>query len=65
MLLTKNRDTITRTIASLDTQITLMIDPSHQKPLILQKERFEMQIESITPMIEMLEEYRQKLNPKK
>lgn len=65
LLLTKNRDTITRTIASLDTQITLMIDPSHQKPLILQKERFEMQIESITPMIEMLEEYRQKLNPKK
>lgn len=55
LLLTKNRDTITHTIASLDSQITLMTDTSHQKPLILQKERFEMQIESITPMIEMLE----------
>ncbi|MBC7498677.1 hypothetical protein H7170_03485 [Candidatus Gracilibacteria bacterium] len=61
LLLTKNRDTITRTIASLDTQIILMTDPSHQKPLILQKDRFEMQIESITPMIEMLEGYKAKL----
>ncbi len=65
LLLTKNRDTITHTIASLDSQIILVSDPSHQKPLILQKERFEMQIESIIPMIEMLEGYKAKLDSKK
>lgn len=64
-LLQKNRDTITSTIASLDTQIQENTDPSLQKPLILQKKRFEMQMESITPMIEMLEGYKTKLNPKK
>ena len=65
LLLIKNRDTLTRTIASLDTQIQENTDPSLQKPLILQQERFEMQIESITPMIEMLEGYKAKLNSKK
>lgn len=65
VLLTKNRDIIMSTIASLDSQITLTTDPSLQKPLILQKKRFEMQIESIIPMIEMLEGYKAKLSPKK
>ncbi len=64
-LLQKNHDTIQKTLLSLDSQITGNTDPSLQKPLILQKKRFEMQIESITPMIEMLEGYKAKLNPKK
>ncbi len=61
LLLMKNRDTLTHAIDSLDTQITENTDPSLQKPLILQKERFEMQMESIKPMIEMLERYKAKL----
>jgi hypothetical protein len=65
LLLTKNRDTINKTLEELDTQIKENTDPSFQKPLILQKKRFEIQIESITPMIEMLEGYKMKLNPKK
>ena len=64
-LLMSNRATIEKTIRALDTQITLTTDPSLQKPLILQKKRFEMQIESITPMIEMLEGYKAKLTIKK
>jgi hypothetical protein len=65
VLLTKNHDTIQKTLISLDSQIKFTTDSSLQKPLILQKERFEMQIQSITPMIKMLEGYRTKLNPKK
>ncbi len=61
LLLTKNHDTLTTTIASLASQIELVTDPSLQKPLILQKKRFDMQIESITPMIEILEGYKSKL----
>jgi hypothetical protein len=64
-LLQKNHDTIEKTLISLESQITLTTDPSLQKPLILQKKRFEMQIESIRPMIEMLQNYQEKLNPKK
>ena len=64
MFLTGNRDTLTSTVASLDIQIADTIDPAFQKPLILQRERLEMQIESISPMIEMLEGYREKLKIK-
>jgi hypothetical protein len=77
LLLTKNHDILTRTIVSLDSQIAgiplqhegvptigggvVAPDPSLQKPLILQKERFEMQIESITRMIEILQSYQERL----
>jgi hypothetical protein len=64
-LLEKNHDTIENTLISLDSQITLTTDLSLQKPLILQKRRFEMQMESITPMIEMLEGYKERLTIKK
>jgi hypothetical protein len=63
-LLEKNHDTIEKTLISLGSQIILTTDPSLQKPLILQKKRFEMQIESITPMIQMLEGYKEKLTIK-
>jgi hypothetical protein len=81
LLLQKNRDAISHTITSLDVQIAgiplqtegvptigggvVALDPSLQKPLILQKERFEMQMGSIAPMIEMLEGYRAKLTIKR
>lgn len=61
VLLTKNRDTIMSTITALNTQIQETTDPSLQKPLIIQKDRLEMQMESIAPMIEMLEGYKKKL----
>jgi hypothetical protein len=61
LLLQNNHDTIEKTLISLDSQITLTTDPSLQKPLILQRERFEMQMENIAPMIEMLEGYKEKL----
>jgi hypothetical protein len=64
-LLQKNHDTIYKTLLSLDSQISDNTDPSLQKPLIFQKERLEMQMESITPMIEMLEGYKERLNPNK
>ena len=61
LLLAKNRDTLNKAISSLDSQITETVEVSLQKPLILQKQRLEMQIESFEKNIEMLEGYKNKL----
>ena len=75
LLLSKNRDTLKKTIDSLETQITqfpswgvsrsdgvdVSTDPSLQKPLILQKERLEMQYENFERNIRLLESYRERL----
>ncbi len=61
LLLGKNRDTLQKTIQSLDTQIRKITDPSLQKPLILQKERLEIQTESFERVMKMMESYKEKL----
>lgn len=61
LLLAKNRDTLNKAISSLDSQITETVEVSLQKPLILQKQRLEMQIESFEKNIEILEGYKNKL----
>jgi hypothetical protein len=61
LLLNKNRDTLKKTISSLDSQISDTTDPSLQKPLILQKNRLEMQVESFKQNINLLNSYREKL----
>ena len=70
LLLSKNRDTLKKTIDSLETQIAqfprsdgvdFSTDASLQKPLILQKERLEIQCESFERNIAMLEGYKEKL----
>ena len=61
LLLNKNRDTLKKTISSLDSQISDTTDPSLQKPLILQKNRLEMQVESFKQNIDLLNSYREKL----
>ncbi len=65
LLLNNNRTTLTRTITELNTQITGTTDASFQKPLILQRDRFEMQIGSFGRVITMLEGYQSKLVLKK
>ncbi|MBP9779787.1 hypothetical protein KBD33_04170 [Candidatus Gracilibacteria bacterium] len=62
LLLKKNHDTIEKTLSSLDTQITTTTDPSLQKPLILQKDRLTIQLESFERVMKMLEGYKQKLS---
>ncbi len=64
-LLERNHTTLTATLSALDTQIRETTDPSLRHPLILQRERLEMQLDSMAPIIEMLEGYEEKLNPKK
>ncbi len=64
-LLSKHRHTLEGTISSLDAQISTTHEASLQKPLILQRQRLEMQMESIVRVMEMLEGYKAKLNPKK
>lgn len=61
LLLNKNNDTLKNTISSLEVQISETSNPSLQKPLILQKDRLEMQIESFERVTIMLEWYREKL----
>ncbi len=61
LLLNKNRDTLKKTISSLESQISDISDPSLQKPLMLQKERLIMQVESFNTTIELLKQYQQKL----
>lgn len=61
LLLTKNHDTIEKTIISLDHQISETPDPSLQKPLVLQKERLILQKENFERIMKMLEGYREKL----
>ena len=55
LLLEKNHDTIKKTLFSLDSQISITSDPSLQKPLILQKERLQIQLESFKRVMKMLE----------
>lgn len=61
LLLNKNNTTLKSTISSLDIQISETSDPSLQKPLVLQQERLEMQVESFERVITMLDWYREKL----
>ncbi len=61
LLLNKNSVIIKGTIHSLDIQIVDTKNPSLAKPVFLQKERLEMQLESFGRVIKMLEEYREKL----
>lgn len=60
-LLRKNREMIQKTIGGLEKQIENTTDPSLQKPLILQKDRLMIHIESLDRVIKMLEGYREKL----
>lgn len=61
LLLTSHRATLESTISSLDMQIATTREPSLQKPLILQKERIEVQLESMKRIITMLEGYKNQL----
>ncbi len=60
-LLEKNKNTIDTTITELDKQISNTKDSSLQKPLIIQKERLELQIENFERVITMLKSYQEKL----
>jgi DNA-directed RNA polymerase subunit F len=62
LLLEKNHNTIEKTLTSLDSQISITTDPSLQKPLILQKDRLKIQLESFERVMKMLEGYREKLS---
>lgn len=61
LLLKKNNATLNHTIDSLESQITTTTDSSLQKPLVLQKNRLEMQVESFQRNTELLESYKKKL----
>jgi len=61
LLLNNNSATLKSTISSLEIQISETSDPSLQKPLILQKERLEMQVESFERVMVILEGYKEKL----
>jgi hypothetical protein len=63
-LLTKNKVTLEKTLTDLTTQIEKTTSPSLQKPLILQKDRIEMQLESFERVMVMLEGYKEKLDTK-
>ncbi len=60
-LLEKHRTIISSTLSGIEEQITKTLEPSLQKPLILQKSRLEMQIENFDRNIEMLNIYRERL----
>ena len=62
LLLSKNHDTIKISRESLNSQIEKIQDPSLKKPLILQKERLEIQIQSIERILKMLDGYKEKLS---
>lgn len=61
LLLEQNRATLNRAREILEVQIRETSDPSLQKPLILQKERLEIQGESFGRNIELLRQYQEKL----
>ncbi len=61
LLLEKNRATLERIMESLGNQLTVVSDPSLQKPLILQRQRIEMQKNSFERNIELLKGYQEKL----
>ena len=60
-LLEKHRSIIWVTLSDIEKQIANTLEPSLQKPLILQKSRLEMQIENFDRNIEMLHIYRERL----
>ncbi len=61
LLLEKNRDILKSTIVSLENQIIETSDSTLRGPLTLQKDRFEMQVESFERNIGLLESYQLKL----
>ncbi len=61
LLLDQNRVTMERIMEALGDQLTLVSDPSLQKPLILQKDRLILQHKSFSKNIELLKEYQEKL----
>jgi hypothetical protein len=61
LLLNKNSATLKKTIQSIESQISTTTDPSLQKPLILQKNRLDMQVESFQRNTDLLSSYREKL----
>lgn len=61
LLLEKNHDILTKTFESIKSQILSTEDSSLQKPLIFQKERLEIQIESFEKNISLLKEYQARL----
>jgi len=76
LLLTSHHATLESTVLSLDRQITgsppskggqggnISLDPSLQKPLILQRERIVVQLESMERIMTMLEGYKERLTMK-
>ncbi len=62
LLLEKNHDILAKTSGSLKSQILSTDNPSLEKPLILQKERLEIHIESIVKNINLLKQYQAKLS---
>lgn len=61
LLLTSHHTTLESTISSLDTQISITPEPSLQKPLILQKERIQAQLDSMKRIMTMLDGYKNQL----
>lgn len=64
LLLSSHHATLENTVSSLDTQITMTPESSLQKPLILQRERIVVQLESMKRIMQMLEGYKEKLTMK-
>jgi hypothetical protein len=62
LLLTSHHATLKSTVTSLDTQISTTTEPSLQKPLILQRERIVVQLESMERIMTMLDGYKEKLS---
>jgi hypothetical protein len=60
-LLEKNTKIIIETTIGLETQIINTSDPTLKHPLILQKERLEIQLETFRRVIQIFHEYRMKL----
>ena len=60
-LLEKNENILTNTMSALGSQIQQTTDPSHQKPLELQKKRLQIQLEELQKMKQILASYQEKL----
>lgn len=61
LLLKKNHDILTKTFEWIKSQILNTKDPALQKPLILQKERLEIQVASLAKNRDLLLNYKEKL----
>ena len=59
--LEKNENILTNTMSALGSQIQQTTDPSHQKPLELQKKRLQIQLEELQKMKQILASYQEKL----